>query len=191
MKKLYIVSLLSFAACASLGAVGTENTSKVGYIKLEAIINPMEPDKSAHEWRDKVQDLQKEIQSRRDKLMAEGEKFRKDAEAFGTKEKSKLLSEEALKKEREALMKKQSELMGKEQSFRDYATQTSQKMQTDMLGKVEKLAHKLATQKGFDLVLAGGALYVAKNVDLTAEVLTALNKEYDAEQEAKKKAAKK
>lgn len=192
MKKLYLLALLGFASCgyaSDTNLVATKTTPKIGYIKLEQIISPDKPAASAHEWRDRIEKLQKELEKRGKSLMAEDEKFKKTVTDFEAKEKSKLLSEEARAKQRDDIIKARNELGTKIQAHREYASQESQKIQMEVLGKVEKIVKDLASKKSLDLVLVGGALYVSQNIDLTTEVLTALNKEYDATQ--KKAPAKK
>lgn len=163
--------------------------TKIGYIKVEKIITPDLAQASYHEWRDRVKELQVDIEGRYAKLAGVHQKI-KDDEAELVR-KSKLIDERARQDQERQLQKRSRDLAGDVEALNADRQQALQTLQGEIFAKVEKTARELATKPGkeLDLILYAGGIYVSDSIDITEELIDLLNTEYDA-QEAKKATAK-
>lgn len=192
MKKLALsLSLLSIGVlgAAQEPAKAPEKATKIGYVHIEQIFNE-KAETPCHEVQDKVKSLQNELGERQKKLQAEQQKLAKEDAELAASGKSKWTSETSREAAREDLENRKDKWNVEARRFQEYAGRQQQKVQTDMLEKVVKNATAIGEKHGYDMILASGAMYTSKKVDITDTVVRELNKEYDAHK-AKKAAAKK
>lgn len=164
----------------------------VAYVRLEKIMAQEENlDGAAHEWRDRVKDLTKDLEPRIQDLMAEREKLEKDAAELNNPENSKWMAAQAKDAKRQELAQRAAMWEAKGQQLDNERRQRAASLQLDLFNKVQKAAEELAEERGYDVVLYAGAAYASKRSDITQDVLNALNAIYAKEQAAKEAAAKK
>ena len=143
---------------------------------------------SYHEWRDRVKELQSDMEGRYAKLAAVHQKI-KDDEAELVR-KSKLMDEKARQEQDRQLGKRSRDLAADVEALNADREQALGMLQREIFAKVEKAAKDLAVRPGkeFDLILYAGAVYVRENVDVTDDLIALLNKEYDEAHAKKAKA---
>ncbi len=197
MKKQLIISLVLLCVAGVIPHVRAERetapVTKVAHINLNSIMGD-NLEQSAHEWRDRVLQLQNELRDRATKIEADKaklDKLAREVRQDDSNQKSRFMSEGAKSDRTTEALKLQRDIEFAIEQAKAYQMEAFQKIQADIFAKVEKIAEKIAIDQGWDIVLMGGGVYVSKRADLTYDVLAALNKDYDALQEAAKKAAEK
>lgn len=195
MKKIALsLSLLSICGlfAAQEPAAAHEKPLKIGYIRIEQIFNE-KSETPCHEIQDKIKSLQNDLGKRQKDLQAEQQKLEKEAADLETGDKTKWTSEATRESKRDELLKRQDEWKASARRFQEYASRQQQKVQNDMLEKIMKTANAMGEKQGYDIIMASGAVYVSKKVDITASVVSKLNAEYNASKVKKeaKPAAKK
>ena len=160
--------------------------TKVAYVNIAKIIPSSEYgeavnlDEGSHEWRDRTKADHEELQRRVQAMRTKAERLQKLSEELEPKKKAQWSSESTREQKTDEAMKLQSELEIDQQSLNRYV-RPIQMMQSEMSPKIQKIVQEIAQQQGWDLVLFGGALYTSKEADITQEVITLLNKAYNAE----------
>lgn len=197
MKKLTLgLALLSMGVVSAdqeqTKAPAAEKGTKIGYVRIEQIFND-KAETPCHEIQDKVKGLKSEIEKREKELQADQQRLAKEEAELASSAKTKWTSDASREGAREDLQKRKEEFGLAAQRFQAYIQRQQQKVQAEMLEKVVKTATELGEKQGYDIILAGGAMYTSKKVDLTDTIVRALNKDYDAHKakKAAKPAAKK
>ena len=161
------------------GSSAVEPT-RVGYVRLEKIVTVNEAESPLHEWSDRLKQFKTDIGNRYGKIEAEQLKFNKAKEEFESNQgKNKWVSESAREAQSKELVKMQNEIQTEMRYLESYREREVQMLQKAVFEKIEKGAQSLGSKLGVDLILYAGAFYVGKNVDITDELVAALNKEYD------------
>lgn len=163
----------------------------VGYVRLEKIMSQENLDEAAHEWRDKVKELTKDLEPRYQKLATEREKYEKAVAEFKSSENNKWMTPQSKEAKAQELYQMGAMWEAQAQQLDNERRQKAATLQMDLFNRVQKTAEELAEARGYDLVLYAGAAYASKRSDITQDVLDALNKTYAQEQAAKEAAAKK
>lgn len=163
--------------------------TKVAYVDINKIMN--ENLTGSHEFRDRVTELQSELKDRYNKIQSEVARGQKLEAEVRNPDKSKWASSESRESKTEELMKLQKNLEISAQAAESYQMKKFQEIQNEIVGKIEKIAKEIAVQQGWDLVIVGGGIYVNPRVDITDDVLSALNKAYKPTKKAAPKPAAK
>jgi Skp family chaperone for outer membrane proteins len=197
MKKLTLgLALLSIGVVSAdqepAKAPAAEKATKIGYVHIEQIFNE-KAETPCHEIQDKVKSLQNELGERQKKLQDEQQKLAKEEAELKSGTKSKWTSDASRESAHEDLENRKDKWTAEARRFQEYAGRQQQKVQTEMLEKIVKTATTIGEKQGYDMILASGAMYTSKKVDITNSVVHTLNKEYDAHKAKKeaKPAAKK
>lgn len=154
-----------------------ENTMKIGYYNVDSL----------NEQYQLVQDVTDEIEAKIKKLSSgfesEVKSFEKWATGMEKKMKEGLLLTSEEKKFMEEFQRRQMELGQKEQNL----SMEVQRMQSDSFMKatnrVNDFVKRYALENGFDMIfqyqLGGQIVYINDSFDVTADIISGLNKEYD------------
>ena len=162
MKKYLLTAILVlFAANANAGAIGILDVEKI--VKESAAMKDIQ-----NKVTKKQDEYQKEVTKKQNALEAEQKKI---------EGKKNVLSKEAMEKEVAAFEKKVEDL----KTFVDKKQNSLKKASLDGMGKVNDKIKDIITdiskEKDFDMIVPSAqALYYKDELDISAEVLTRLNK---------------
>lgn len=165
-------------------------TTKIAYVYLGRImtIDSNALPKASTEWKDMFDKLQQSLEPVNAELQKLEERFKKGRTEFESLQKSGLSSREALQRKAEEMAKLEYELRQSMQEREEFAQRELNRMQSVIAPKVETILKKIKEDQGWDAIERGeNLLLVTPKFDLTQQVLDQLNKQYAAEQEAKKK----
>jgi outer membrane protein len=167
LKSLTICGLLA----ASLGAVGLaqaqESNIKIGYVSLERILNESKIAKDAQTK------MQSEF-SKREKDVRDGIERIKNEAARLDKEAAVLPEAERVRKQRE-LAEHDRELQRKQRELIEDSQRRGAEERAKIFEKANQALKQIVEQKKLDLVVQEAA-FVSPKVDITNEVLQALNR---------------
>ena len=176
-KHLFLSLLLLAPAAAIADEPAASKPMKIGYVRAEKLM-----DIQAVEALDEIKDLDKELttelEGRVAKWQSENQKLEKDAADLRS-EKAKWSSPESREAKFEELAKRSDKLGSDKRYIENFQNRQQQKIQMEMYNKIKKSVEQFGEKEGFDLVLVAAAFYVGKRVDVTVEVRTMLNKEYE------------
>lgn len=190
MKKIALsVCSLLFVSMTSLLSLDPV-ASKVAYVETQKLINTDKVDSTLHEWRDRFNELRKLQEQAEEQVKGNQEKYEKLRKELEEAKKSKLTSADSVKSKEEELMRLQNDISMSVQMIQQGVMQMLQQIQQDIIVKLEKAAKTLREKQGWDLILMVGGLSCSDRVNLTEEIRTLLDKEYDSEK-AKKAEPKK
>ena len=194
--KNYALSLLLLISSVALRAEDVNLSSKqaiptkVAYVNINRIMGE-DLDKGSVEWRDIVNGLETELKERGSKIQADVQRGQKLEAELRNPAQNKLTSNESRESKTEELMKLQKSVEIAAQAAQSYQNRVVQEAQASIFAKVEKIVNDIAKAQGWDLVIIGGGIYVNPRIDITDDVLAALNKEYKPKKAAPVKPAAK
>jgi outer membrane protein len=159
-------------AVALMSSVASAEDAKVGLVDMQRALQTTEAGKKARAQ------LEKEFKATKAQFDSEKASIEKMGEEF--KKQSLVLSDEAR-------AKKQAEVQERIMKFQEKASRSQQEIQNKerqmtgpMIEKIRTIVAELAKQKGYSVVLEKGeanVLFSLEKDDLTAEVVTAFNKQ--------------
>lgn len=114
---------------------------------------------------DEFQPRQRELVAKQTELKERQAKLQKDGQVMGAEERRN--AESKYRDDERDLGRKQNEFL---EDFNVRRNEELSKLQRELLKEVQAFA----TQKGYDLVVGEGVLYATPNVDVTAQVLQAI-----------------
>lgn len=170
---------------APLATSSTSSSTVIGYVKLERIMTPDKLDESTQEWRDRVKELQTDLETRYSKIATEQQKFEKARADLESPEKNKWSSDASREEQAKDLSRMETEITTEVRYLQKYRDRATQALQAETFAKIEKATQELAPLKGIDLVLYAGGLYVSKKIDITDDVITLLNSQYEGLKKSK------
>ncbi len=120
------------------------------------------------------------------------EKARKiEAEYMMYQQKAQTMTQDQLRNAEQSLMQKQQELAKEKEKLTKQLVEEEERLNKELREKVNAYMKKLSEKNGFDYVLSyqkGSTLvYGDPAYDITTEVISDLNKQYDEEKKEKKK----
>jgi outer membrane protein len=168
------ISVISLLAVISLSLYIFSTPQKLVYVDSAKLVNEYEGMKTARaayqqkaaSWKANIDTLTAEVQKQ---IFA----YEKEVSRMTAKEKQ--LSQELIRT-------KQKQLMDYQQAMNTQAQQEDQKMTGDVLTQINAYLKKYGKAKGYKIVMAateyGNIAYADEGLDITADVLAGLNKEY-------------
>ncbi|MFA6066492.1 MAG: OmpH family outer membrane protein [Candidatus Babeliaceae bacterium] len=187
MKKNILLASLLVMTSALFADKEIVKQQKIGYIHIQKL---MDGPQALLECKERIQDLQNELQEKADKIQGKVKKMQQLDSELKNKEKNKWSSDPVREAKAEELMKLQKDIEISAQSLENYQMRMVQEIQNDIFAKIEKVVSRVAREKGYDLVLGQGALFVSNSCDITDDVRIELDKEYKAAKAAAKVAEK-
>jgi outer membrane protein len=168
------IGVISLLAIISLSVYVFSTPQKLVYVDSAKLVNEYEGMKTARaayqqkatSWKANIDTLTAEVQKQ---IFA----YEKEVSKMTAKEKQ--LSQELIRT-------KQKQLMDYQQAMNTQAQQEDQKMTGDVLTQINAYLKKYGKAKGYKIVMAateyGNIAYADEGLDITADVLVGLNKEY-------------
>lgn len=168
MKKLLALTLLSSSLL--LANVTVEPAQKIAFADAYSIIQNLD------EWKEESERVQQEIGQRAaqiEKLKAEAQRKAQELQVMGSTAKPSVIEAR-----REEILDLQNKIQIKQQGTEEFAQRISQEAQMTILKNIEIATKEIAQERGFDIVIGGGALYVNKQYDISDEVAARMNKKH-------------
>lgn len=167
---------------------------KLAIVNVHRIItvDPKALPHASDEWRSLYDKLQETLKPANKEIADLEEKYKKKMSEIETLQKTGVSSKDMLRKKyEEDVAPLEYQLQGQYQQRERFAQEELAKAQSVIGPKIEKILNELQEKQGWDMILKGDAVIgkIAKNFDVTDDVLQALNKQY-AEEKAKKTAEK-
>lgn len=161
--------------CGVLGltpALGAAADVKIGYV------NPGKVMEEAPQAQQARQKLKEEFDPRQRKLAAEQNEL---AEMEKKLERDSAVMSESERREREReILSRRRELRRDQEALReDFNIRRNEEM-NQLQRRVQKAVVRLAEDRGFDLIVTDSVLYASDRIDITAQVIDALESRYDA-----------
>lgn len=170
-----------FFSASSITLVTVE-AIKIAIVSFAKIFDPKT---GALKWRDKVQELQKEMEPRIKKFQADQEKLKKLAEKLNNPATvwDNEFSKEAAVQEAIQL---ENTLKTAGQAAQAFEQKRAQEIQAMLFEDISKAVREVAAELGYDVVIAEGIIYANGKGDITDKVIERMNKLYSSEKAAKK-----
>lgn len=175
-KILLVLGILNFAGLLGLAYI-TYQRSSIVYVDSNQLINNYKGmqdarkvyQQKASSWKANIDTLTQEVQQQ---IM----KYEKESAKMTVKERQ--LSQELIRT-------KQKQLMDYQQAMNTQAQQEDSKMTAEVISQINAYIKKYGERKGYTIVMAatdyGNIAYADEGLDITAEVLEGLNKEYSGQ----------
>lgn len=174
MKKIILALLITIAVGVVWIAYQVTKKSKIAYVRSADLIYNYEGMKEAQAKQEKKT---LELKSNLDTLQVN---FQKAISQYN-QEYPKLTKEEKLKRE-ELLGVQQNQLKSYAQTVEETIKKQDDQLTQGVLNQVNSFVEEYSKKKGYDLVLgttsSGNILFATESMDITNEVLTALNSQY-------------
>lgn len=159
------IAVLAF--CLGIFGVAQAQTSKVGYINPDKIMSESAPAKAAEKKLEAdFSKRAKEMQGAQARLKAMSDKLEKDMPV--------LAESDRLKRQRE-LADLSQDFQRKQRAFREDLMQRRNEELAKVVDRVNKEIDRIAKAEKYDLIVQDAA-YINPRVDITDQVLKALNK---------------
>ena len=164
-----------FAVLAAGSAVAQDTTLKVGFVNLEALTVESPQGRAANE---RISEMfaprQREINAKQTRLGELSENYERDRETMGT--------EQLRNAEREILALRR-EIQQEAQAFEEDLQLEQNNSQRDLGTVFLSHVRQVSEENDYDLVLSGGVVYFSDAVNITPQVLGALQETYSSEQQ--------
>ena len=174
MKRIILTLLIVIAVGVSWIAFKVTTTSKIAYVRSVDLIYSYEGMKEAQQKQDKKE---MELKSNLDSLQVN---FQKAVNQYNL-DYPKLSKEEKFKREK-LLTIQQNQLKGYSENMETTIQKQDEQLTQGVLNQVNSFVETYSKKKGYELVLgttsSGNILFATENLDITKEVLTALNDQY-------------
>jgi outer membrane protein len=162
--------LLGLLACAVLtpGAASAQAAPgiKIGVVNFARLIQDSPQAKVTLKALDEeFSPRQRDLVAKQNELKARQEKFQKDAQVMGAEERRS--AESKFRDDERDLGRRMNEF---QEDFNVRRNEEINKLQRDLLQEVSAFAK----QRGYDLIVGDGVLYAGQNVDVTAQILAAV-----------------
>ncbi|PRD47910.1 OmpH family outer membrane protein [Sphingobacterium haloxyli] len=193
-----LIAILAVASCNQNASTGTTNTTndsaaavvnanneeKIVYINSDTLSEKYEY------YKDVRTKLEAKVKKAQSDLQSKGQAFQREVAEYQQKAASMSASERQATEER--LARKQDELGRLDQNASASIAQDESTEFTNVYNTITEYLKKHAEEKGYELVLTYSVsnptvLYAEKKMDITAEVVEALNKEYKDKKAKEKK----
>ena len=165
----------AFAMLAAGGAMAQDTTLKVGFVNLEALTVESPQGRAANE---RISEMfaprQREINAKQTRLGELSENYERDRETMGT--------EQLRNAEREILALRR-EIQQEAQAFEEDLQLEQNNSQRDLGTVFLSHVRQVSEENDYDLVLSGGVVYFSDAVNITPQVLGALQETYSSEQQ--------
>jgi outer membrane protein len=167
-----MVALLVLSAMSTL-ALAAEPT-KIGVVNVTRLMQDSPQAKAAQRvMEDEFSPIQREIIAMQTEFQAKQEKLQRDIDVMSADERRN--AERDLQNDQRNFQRRQQEFG---EDFEVRRNEMLGRMQQDLLAEIQTYADK----NGYDLVLGEGVLYIDKSLDITADILKALEARYKAGQ---------
>lgn len=164
---MWVVLIFGIAELQAQSAAG----SRVGYVDMEQALQLTKAGQRAKK------EVEKEIETRRkglDKLRGEIVKIEEDL-----KKQELVLTAESKEKKKNEYIKKVEDLRSLMTKNQQEMQSLEQKIASPILIKMSEVLKKISEEKGYDVIVAKGALLYARDEsDLTSELVRRFDKEY-------------
>ena len=171
-------NLLLGAALGALmtgSALAQETALKIGFVNLEALTVESPQGRAANE---RISEMfaprQREINAKQTRLGELNENYERDRETMGT--------EQLRNAEREILALRR-EIQQEAQAFEEDLQLEQNNSQRDLGAVFLSHVRQVAEDNEYDLILSGGVVYFSDAVNITPQVLGALQETYSSEQQ--------
>ena len=172
-KKLLLGAVLCALTVAS--ALAQETALKIGFVNLEALTVESPQGREANESISEMfAPRQREINAKQTRLGELSENYERDRETMGT--------EQLRSAEREILALRR-EIQQEAQAFEEDLQLEQNNSQRDLGTIFLSHVRQVAAENEYDLILSGGIVYFSDAVNITPQVLGALQETYSSEQQ--------
>lgn len=193
-----LVAILAVASCnqnANTGATNTTSDSAASVANINkgekiVYINSDTLSEKYEYYKDVRTQLEAKVKKAQGDLQSKGQAFQREVAEYQQKAATMSASERQATEER--LARKQDELGRLDQNASASIAQDESTEFTNVYNTITEYLKKHAEEKGYELVLTYSisnptVLYAEKKMDITAEVVAALNKEYNDKKTKEKK----
>lgn len=170
-------------SAASTDSLATAGTAEIVYINSDSLLSKYEYFKDARtRFQSKTEKAEKDLQSKAAAFEKEVQNYQRTGGNMTVEQRA---STEQKLAQRQQQLQQQSQTTGNQ-----LATEEAEEMKK-IYDRVEAYLQKLSQEKGYKMVLTysrgqSAILYGDNSLDITEEVLTGLNSEYDTEKTAAK-----
>lgn len=180
-------ALVAFTQCANKPAENSVSESsetptfsqglKIAYVDVDSLL-------SAYTfYQDLAEQMLRKEENSRLLLTEEAEKLQKEIDDFNKKLQNNVYSSQ------ERVNQEQNRLMKKQQDFEELQNKLSNELMVESNNNAQKVSEAVNAflkeynkEKGFNIILSKASIMLAdESMDITAEVIAGLNKEYKAE----------
>lgn len=147
-------------------------------------VDPMRVLEGSLEYREGIEHIEKELEARKNELQNLEQQITKKRSEFETA--APTLNEAGRKERIDTITELQIKYQSRMQTAQQYAQGAEEDLRSKVLRKTQKVVADIAKERGLKIVFAGGILYADELLDITQEVVTRLNKEYEQEKKKKK-----
>lgn len=157
------------------GALAQESTLKIGFVNLQALRVESPQGREAQEKLTELfSPIQRDINAKQTRLGELSQNFERDRETMGT--------EQLRNAEREILALRR-EIQQEAQAFEQDLQLEEGNIQQDLGQVFGDHVRQVAEENEYDLILSGGVVYFSDAVNITPQVLGALQETYSSEQQ--------
>ena len=172
-KKLLVGAAMGVFTAGSLAA--QETTLKVGFVNLPSLAVESPQGREANESISEMfAQRQRDLNAKQTRLTELNESYERDRETMGT--------EQRRNAEREIVTLRR-EVEQEAQAFNEDLQLERQNSENDLGATFLSHVTQVAEENGYDLVLSGGVVYFSDAVNITPQVLGALQETYSSEQQ--------
>jgi outer membrane protein len=155
------------------------NSLKIAYIQNDSLAE------NYLLLQDKLKDLQSKLELAEERLQTKAVRLQGEITDFQKKAQNGMLSRNDIRKEEERLQKKQVELQREQQQQSQSLMLEEAKVKEEVYLQIKNFLSEYVDYQGYDFVLGyqpGSTIWYAKDhLDITEEILVALNEAYEAE----------
>ncbi len=201
MKKtsvLFSLLLLLVAPVCADEALGVRRAveTKIAFIDLDAVFTVESP-YASEEYKQRLEDLGEEVQEMAKEARQDEERARQLQTELSSKDKTKWSSDDVRERKVEELERLVQKLEGSKRQVQTKIERRSMAIQSEVYGKLEKAAEKVKKQQGWDVVWpvtkqipVGPMGGLSNRIDVTKDVVSVVNSEYNKQRSAAKPAVK-
>lgn len=180
ISNIYAVDVNKSAAITPNLTMAQQGT-KIGFVDPYKVIQGLE------QWRDQGMRIQKEIQAKNQQIEDKKTAYTTKLNALQSMERT--VKPEVVTAKGIELKQLEVEINTLTQSLQESAERMAQEAQMAVFKEIESAAQEIALDKGLDIVLAGGVLFVAPKLDISNDVITKMNAKYDQKKKQDQKTA--
>ncbi len=193
MKKLALALVCAFSMNNAFAADVNKSAAITPNLKLPeqgakvGFVDPYKVMQGLDQGKDEGMKIQKELQGKGEQIEAKKTAYTTKMNALqsmGNTAKPEVVTAKSVE-----LKQLEIEINALTQALQERAERVSQEAQMAIFKEIEATAQEIAFEKGLDIVLAGGVLFVSEKLDISTEVVTKMNAKYAQKKKQDQKTA--
>lgn len=183
--KVLAASTALFSAQSSLGQATAASGKTEGVRMVFVNVAEIFSENGSKEFVDRMTTLQTELKQRFDRITADQQKLQRLATELQSKDKAKWSSDSAREAKTEEAMRLEKDIQIAAQGAESHRAREMEKIQRDVEQKLAEAARIVAERLHVDVIdISNNKLYTNPKLDVTKELLTELNKRYEADKKS-------